>query len=156
MNAQPDPTHQDATAAQARETFRHAHAAMAEEHEQIMALLDVLQNAPDPSRLVRRLEELHTLLINHFAHEQFPGGLYESMGAFGSRWHEHLRELIRDHCLILSEARAVLERARVSTPHTQDALQAAVIALIKQLSTHERKEHHLAERLRSSTESNHA
>jgi hypothetical protein len=100
------------------------------------------------------LEELHTLLINHFAHEQFPGGLYESMGAFGSRWHEDLRELIRDHCLILSEARAVLERARVSTPHTQDALQTAVIALIKQLSTHERKEHHLAERLRSSTENN--
>jgi len=154
MNVQSNPAHQNTATAQAREKFRHAHDALAEEHAQIMALLDVLQDAPDPSRRVKLLEELHTRLVKHFAHEQFPGGIYESMGAFGPRWHEDLRELIRDHCLILSEARAVLERARVSTPHTQDAIQAAVIALIKQLSTHERKEHHLAERLRASTENN--
>jgi len=73
------------------------------------------------------------------------------MGAFGSRWHENLRELIRDHC-ILSEARSVLERARKSTSETQDALRAAVTALVDQLFEHERKEHELAERLQSNTE----
>ena len=152
MNSPSDPPHRDAAAAKTQEKFRHAHAALAEEHAQIMALLDVLKDAPDPSQLVRRLEELHTLLVNHFAREQFPGGLYESMGAFGSCWHEDLRELIRDHCLILSEARGVLERARKSTPETQDALRANVIALVEQLSEHERKEHRLAERLQSNAE----
>lgn len=127
--------------------FRAAHAALAEEHVQIMSLLELLKHAPGTDLLVRRLEQLHTLLVNHFAREQFPGGLYESMGAFGSRWHEDLRGLIRDHCLILSEARGILERARKTTPAARCDLQNDVNALVEQLSEHERKEHRLAERL---------
>ena len=117
-----------------------------------MALLDVLRSVVDPPLLTQRLEELHTLLVNHFAHEQFPGGLYESMGAFSSCWHKELRELIREHCLILSEARSVLDRSRTTTVHTQGALQAAVLALIDQLYAHEHKEHQLAQRLQSAAE----
>jgi hypothetical protein len=115
----------------------------------IMALLQLLKDAPDSSLLVPKLEQLHTLLVNHFAHEQFPGGLYETMGAFGSAWHDDLRELIRDHCLILSAARGTLERARTSTPHTQHTLRADVLALVEQLYEHEQKEHALARRLQA-------
>lgn len=114
-----------------------------------MSLVGVLKDSPDPALLVKRLEELHTLLVNHFAREQFPGGLYESMGAFGSRWHGDLRELIQDHCLILSEARAILERARDAAPAARSELQSDVISLIEQLSEHERKEHRLAGHLQS-------
>ncbi len=39
------------------------------------------------------LEELHTPLIKHFSHEQFPGGLYECMGAYRSRYHDELMAL---------------------------------------------------------------
>lgn len=156
MDSRSDPSYRDATAVNTQEKFRDAHAALAEEHAQIMALLDVLKGAPDPSELVRPLEELHPLLVNHFAHEQFPGGLYESMGAFGSNWHEDLRILIRDHCLILSEAGGILERARSSTLDTQEALWADVTALVEHLWEHERKEHNLAKRLQSNIEDNHA
>lgn len=114
-----------------------------------MTLVETLKRAPPPAVLVRRLDELHRLLVNHFAHEQFPGGLYETMGAFGSRWHEDLRGLIQDHCHILSEARAILERARKSTPAERNELQVDVNALIERLAEHERKEHRLAERLQT-------
>ena len=147
MNPGPNSADNNSAAVKTQQAFRYAHAAMAEEHVRIMALVDVLRDVSDPSRHVRTLEELHILLANHFAREQFPGGLYEAMGAFGSRWHEELRELIRDHCLILSDARGVLERARQATPETQDALQADLISLLDLLCEHERKEHRLAERL---------
>jgi len=74
MNAQSNSQNQDVAVATTQENFDQAYAALAEEHTQIMALLVVLKEAPDPFSLVRPLEELHTLLINHFAHEQFPGG----------------------------------------------------------------------------------
>ena len=147
MNQGPTSADTNRAAAKTQQAFRHAHAAMAEEHVRIMAIVDVLRDVSDPSRHVRTLEELHTLLANHFAREQFPGGLYEAMGAFGSRWHEELRELIRDHCMILSDARSVLERARQATPQTQDTLQTDLIALLDLLCDHEQKEHRLAERL---------
>lgn len=132
-----------------RVRFDQAHAALAEEHAQIIALLNDLTHNPDQSLLVSRLKRLHTLLVNHFAHEQFPGGLYESMGAFGSCCHDDLRELIREHCLILSEARAVLERAQTMAPDALDELNNDVMALSELLFRHEHKEHRLAERLKS-------
>lgn len=129
--------------------FDHAYAALAEEHEQIMAQIELLESDPKSSKLIERLERLHNLLIDHFAREQFPGGLYEAMGAFGSPWHGDLKELIREHCVILSEARSLLEQARIIGPDERPGLHPKVIALIRQLSEHEHKEHLLAARLRS-------
>ena len=147
-NTQSDPGTSENTAA-TEAKLRAAHLALAEEHAQIISLLEILKHTPDPALLVRRLEGLHTLLINHFAREQFPGGLYESMGALGSRWHDDLRGLIQDHCLILSESRALLEHARKASPAARKDLQADVNALVEQLLKHERKEHRLAKRLQS-------
>lgn len=134
-----------------RDSFDHAHAALAEEHGQIMTLIEALEYSPQASKLVHRLERLHTMLINHFAREQFPGGLYERMGAFGSRWHADLRGLILEHCMILSETRGLLDRARECAPAERHELQPEVIALIQQISNHEVKEHELASRLKSLT-----
>lgn len=139
-------------ATEIKRQFDHAHAALAEEHKQIMALLNLLESDPDPGKLVHRLEQLHNTLVDHFAREQFPGGLYESMGAFGSRWHGDLRELISEHCTILSQARGLLDEARRLPPNERGGLQPDVIALVHQLTSHEEKEHRLANLLQRSAE----
>lgn len=87
------------------------------------------------------------MLIRHFSHEQFPGGLYECMGAYGSCYHDELKILVEDHCTILSSVRGLVERTR--TPQSQDesALLADVTEVLQRLNDHEHREHALADKL---------
>ncbi|MFQ5994669.1 MAG: hypothetical protein ACE5K1_06205 [Acidiferrobacterales bacterium] len=120
---------------------------LADEHRTIMALVDRLKRHRTVLHLVPILEELHTLLIGHFAREQFPGGLYEALGQQRPEYHDTLRTLINDHCVILSSARAVLERARVASEEDSVDILSEVQAVIDSLEQHEEKEHHLAEKI---------
>jgi len=121
--------------------------ALAEEHDQLLALLERLEAIRDVMDLRRPLEELHGLLVKHFAHEQFPGGLYDSMGAFGSTHDDLLRELIGEHCMLLSFARELLEQSSRNRKQDRAAMPGGVARLIQRLKSHERKEHRLAEML---------
>ncbi len=98
------------------------------------------------------LEELHTSLIKHFSHEQFPGGMYECMGAYGSRYHDELKVLVRDHCVILSAVRALLEHTRIAERSDEPALLAEVAEVLTHLHEHERREHALADKLMARAE----
>lgn len=102
--------------------------------------------------LVPVLEELHTSLIKHFSHEQFPGGMYECMGAYGSRYHDELKVLVRDHCVILSAVRALLEHTRIAEQSDEPALLAEVAEVLSHLHEHERREHALADKLMAQAE----
>jgi hypothetical protein len=124
-----------------------AHAQLSEEHRTLMSLLERLKRRGDGTELEPLLEELHTTLVNHFAHEQFPGGLYESMGAYGSVHHGELRVLIKDHCVILSAVRGLLEKARMTGAGTSVELREGVAGVVAQLEEHEHREHSLADKL---------
>jgi hypothetical protein len=130
-----------------RTDIEKSYRALAEEHQQIMNLVHRLEQHRSLVQLVPLLEELHALLINHFAHEQFPGGLYESLGAYGSIHHEDLRVLVNEHCVILSSVRGVLERARLANETQAAQILNEVAAVITSLHQHEHKEHRLAEKL---------
>lgn len=112
-----------------------------------MALVERLERHRGLADLSALLEELHELLVDHFAHEQFPGGLYESLGAFDSSHHEELRTLVREHCELLSRTRGVLERSRAAAAADAVALLREVSAVIAQLREHEQREHALARKL---------
>jgi hypothetical protein len=127
--------------------MREIYSELAEEHRRIMGLLDQLERHGSVAQLAPLLEELHALLINHFAHEQFPGGLYEALGGFGSAYHEELRALVREHCEILSALGAVLEHARLAGAAQASQLLSEVGAVVASLRAHERREHALAQRL---------
>jgi hypothetical protein len=120
---------------------------LADEHRNIMGLVQRLEQHQSLVHLVPMLEELHALLINHFAREQFPGGFYESLGAYGSAHHEELRVLVNEHCVILSSLRGVLERARLANEAQAAEILNEVAAVITSLHQHEHKEHTLAEKL---------
>jgi hypothetical protein len=53
-------------------SLRDVHAALADEHRRLMALVSLLESGHDIARLAPMLRELHDLLVDHFAHEQFP------------------------------------------------------------------------------------
>jgi len=127
-----------------RTQLREVLAELVDEHRQLTALLQRLAEHRSIVGLVPLLEELHTMLITHFAHEQFPGGLYECLGVRSPSRHETLRALVREHCVLLSTARGLLERARTAAPADEGALLDDVAALVEQLREHEEKEYRLA------------
>lgn len=133
-------------------TFEQVYAELEQEHRELMALVERIRRIRGTIGLVPLLEELHTLLIRHFSREQFPGGLYECMGAYGSHHHEELKVLVRDHCNILSAVRGLLERMRAADPRDEKARLDALGDVLDQLHDHEHREHALADKLMEESE----
>lgn len=119
---------------------------LVDEHRSIMAVVGQLKQHHTVLHLVPLLEELHSLLVKHFAREQFPGGLYECLGGVSSAYHEALRTLVSEHCSILSSVRGLLERARLASDENASKILGEVAAVVESLEQHEEKEHQLAER----------
>lgn len=124
-------------------------AELGDEHQRIMSLVDELRGHRTLVDLVPLLEQLHSVLINHFAREQFPGGLYECLGAYGSKHDDDLRVLVKEHCLILSAVRGLLERARSAQEEESSGILREVNEVVESLYEHEHKEHELVEKMTS-------
>ena len=120
---------------------------LADEHRQVMGLVGRLESHRALAGLEALLEELHHTLVDHFAHEQFPGGLYECLGAQEAGAHGELRILVREHCTLLSDVRGLLENAKRAEPADSEMLLGGVAELIAGLRAHERREHRLADSL---------
>lgn len=120
---------------------------LASEHRSLMTMVDQLEQHRSLVGLVPLLERLHKDLTNHFAREQFPGGLYEIMGAHGTGHHDELRVLIREHCDILSAVSGLLERARMAHMTSDDRVVHDLGQVVASVRSHERKEHQLASNL---------
>ena len=60
-------------------SFEQVYGELTEEHRALMSLVERIRGHGDTVGLGPILEQLHTMLIKHFSHEQFPGGLYECM-----------------------------------------------------------------------------
>ena len=125
--------------------LKHVYSELRDEHAELMALIDRLSTQKRVVDLLPDLEVLHNLLIKHFAHEQFPGGLYESMGINGAAYHDDLKVLVEDHCVILSAVSVLLERARVSTGQTRADIFTQRDKVIAAIREHEKREHALAD-----------
>jgi hypothetical protein len=128
-------------------TFEQVYGELEEEHHDLMLLVEKVRGLHSTVGLTPLLDRLHTALIKHFSHEQFPGGLYERMGAHGSLYHEELKILVQDHCIILSAVRALLERSRVAVRNDEAALLDNLAEVLNHLRDHEQREHALADKL---------
>jgi hypothetical protein len=120
---------------------------ISEEHQHIVALMDRLKEPCPIDRLQLLLNELHSTLMSHFAHEQYPGGFYEYLGAHHPEHHEALRALVDDHNYILSTVRGLLERARLGDPQSTSGIAQEVTDLAKRIEAHELRERDLAKQL---------
>jgi hypothetical protein len=117
---------------------------LADEHRRITNLVARIESAQGEEELPELLASLHDVLVDHFAHEQFPGGLYECMGANNAEHHDTLKVLVREHCELLSGARALVEHARASETAPGISLHQEVERLLARLRRHEVREHDLA------------
>lgn len=120
---------------------------ISEEHQHIVALMDHLRQPCSLDRLRLLLNELHSTLMSHFAHEQYPGGFYEYLGTRHPEHHEALRQLVDDHNFILSTVRGLLERARLGEPESTSGIAQEVADLAKRIEAHELRERDLAKQV---------
>ncbi|NIM27471.1 MAG: hypothetical protein GTO67_02765 [Gammaproteobacteria bacterium] len=131
-------------------SFQQVYSELAEEHRELMSLVERIRAHGEVVGLGPLLEQLHALLIRHFSHEQFPGGLYDCMGAHDARYHDELKTLIEEHCTILSSVRGLLELTRIGRESDVATLLDEVSQVLQRLDEHEHREHALADRLMAS------
>jgi hypothetical protein len=126
------------------DSLTRAQAELEEEHASLRSLVGRLREVPDAAALAALLDDLHGKLKAHFEREEFPGGLYESMGALGPRHADTVGLLVDQHFRFLATVRSLATQAHRSTgPDGAKLLQEAA-TLADQLRAHEAAEHGLA------------
>ena len=110
---------------------------LAHEHATIRTIVDKLRQPQEaPKSALPLLDELHGTLASHFAHEEYPGGFYETLGACVPEHGEDLRILLDGHFLILSATQSLKERARGAAG---DSFDRDLLSLVDSISRHERR-----------------
>jgi hypothetical protein len=131
----------------ARSAVEQAVASLHGEHQHIDELVRRIRESDSSETITGLLEELHDALKKHFAHEEYPGGLYHSLGACTAEHRRDLRVLVDQHFNLLSATRGLLERARLGGPEQRQEIVKEADQLAARLREHETHEHELAKRL---------
>jgi hypothetical protein len=139
------------TQERSRDNVGHAQGELEGEHRELRGLVARLREARDVGELLPALELLHPALSAHFAHEEFPGGLYEAMGALGAAHSSAVRELVDDHYLFLAAVRGLTAAVRHHREGPIDDLLRQAAALATRLRAHEDKESALTAKLSGGT-----
>lgn len=116
------------------------------EHRDIHALAGSLAEAT-VAEAGPLLDRLHDLLLRHFAHEEYPGGFYDALGACAPATRDDLRVLVDQHFLIVSKLQSLRERARRPDERAHPTFAVEKDALATLLREHERREMELVSRL---------
>lgn len=118
-----------------------------DEHKDIMervrAVLEATSGRTEQN-VVDLLDALFDTLRRHFAHEEYPDGLYDRLGACTPEHRDELRELVDEHFNLLATLRGMIERARAGD---RSRLADEARTLAERLREHETKEHALGARL---------
>lgn len=125
-----------------------AEAQLRSEHRALNALLKRAVETASADTLTSLLRSLHTELHQHFANEEYPGGLYERMGVLGPRFREEVRHLVDDHYKILATISEMSDRAVAGESPSE--LVEELLALVEWMREHEDREHRMASEARSS------
>lgn len=116
------------------------------EHHEIHHLAAELATTT-PATAGPLLDNLHALLLRHFAHEEYPGGLYDALGATGPAVREDLRVLVDQHFLIVSKLQSLRERVRRPDEVALPAFAADLAEFATLLNSHEQRELEMVGRL---------
>ena len=115
-----------------------------DEHRTLAGLLGRVRDTEDLLTLTPLLDELHPLLQLHFAHEEYPGGLYDRLGTRSFRFRTQVRRLVDEHFRMLSLVRGLAVRARSPRPGEAAEILEEAHRLVEWLSDHEAREHAMA------------
>jgi len=112
--------------------------AIQEDHVRLDDLVARLKGARDIHALGAALEELSTMLTEHFAHEEHAKGFYGLLGARSPEYRAELLRMIEEHQQILKAITSLQERSK--GPSTSRDLEPATGSLLAQIESHERRE----------------
>ena len=130
------------------DAFDKAYSDVADEHRRIHELVAELTTLETHVNLVPLLEELNTLVGDHFERETTSGGFYDLLrGSADEKDHEVIKRLDKEHGLIGSAVRGLLARAQLEGAQHMGALLREVGDVAGCLADHERLEHELAAKL---------
>jgi hypothetical protein len=118
--------------------------ALRDEHRRLEQLSDLLHTAKDVPALLSAAEDLRDALASHFGHEEYPGGLYDSLNLCVPQHRDDLARLVEDHHRMLAALWQLCERARQPKARLED-LQKEAEQFIKDLQHHEQYEHKMAD-----------
>jgi len=121
-----------------------AEASLREEHRQMEDLLNRISGETGLPALRNLLDELHTTLKQHYAHEEYPGGLYDSMGALSPEFSDIVRQLVDEHYRMISAVRGLSRRVRDAGEQAPKELIQEAHQIVASLNAHESREHDLA------------
>lgn len=120
-----------------------------QEHRGIHEAVEELRAALPGDDMLGMLDRLHALLVRHFAHETYPGGFYEALGACAPQYRNDLRILVDEHFLLVTAVHGLRERLRHRHAQQELDLRPEVAEVIGRLQHHEDHENDLVKRLRA-------
>jgi len=135
------------------QTVEAAEAELHDEHRALRDMVGRVQAAEDVITLAPLLDELHPLLQLHFAHEEYPGGLYDRLGTQAPQFRHDVRQLVDEHFRMLSMIRGLAVRARTPGDDEPAEILDEARRLVAWLADHERREHAMARAAREDLES---
>lgn len=128
-----------------RNSLARAEAALRDDHRRLAKLANLLQAAKDLPALLSAAEELRQALMLHFAQEEHPGGLCDSLKFCVPQHRTELAQLMEDHRDITVSVWQLCQRARAPKARFQ-VLRKEAAQFVKKLHHHEKREHEMAHR----------
>jgi 2-methylisocitrate lyase-like PEP mutase family enzyme/hemerythrin len=129
---------------QPSDTVLRAQRIVDEDHEKLHDITRRIKQSGDLPTLTSALEALNSTLVEHFAHEEHPQGLFAILGTKAPSERQKFAEILAEHESFLSNVRELLDQAkRGRAEHAGLAAQAAMLAHI--LGDHEKRESQLTQ-----------
>ena len=119
------------------------------EHQEIGTIAGGLRQVRDADALVIKLMELHEFLRRHFAHEEYPGGLYDQIGACSGSHRDQVHELVDEHYNLLSVVLSLTNEVRDGGPDAVTDVLGEIDDVLANVRDHESREHRLVAELKS-------
>jgi len=124
---------------QPSDTVQRAQRLIDEDHEKLHEIGRRIRQSKEMPTLVRALEDLNATLVEHFAREEHPQGLFAILGTKAPAERQQFAEILAEHESILGNVRELLDQAKKGKgEHAGLAAQAAMLSRI--LGDHEKRE----------------
>ena len=108
-----------------------------EEHLEIRAVVDRLQQVTDPNMMMLLLDDLHRKLDSHFLREEGDKGLYAIIEDLAPQHTERVDGLLREHRVLMSGLLALIRDCRALLNDPLARLRADTGRFIEQLQAHD-------------------
>ena len=124
-------------------TISDAHAEIHAEHSHLAELTARIEAASSTATLANHLGDLQEMLKSHFAREEYPGGLYDQMGATSGEHRTAVRKLIDEHFMLMGAVRGLRGRLELAEPDAFDDMASEARGILWMLGAHENRENDL-------------